>query len=111
MEVAFRFIQVFYNGLVHIWPILSLLLVIILLGAWIIYRVDSRPFGDTVYLAFITAFTIGYGDLTPQRPLSRLTVIILGIIGVVFTGIIVALAVYATTDALSRSLTGAETGH
>mgnify|MGYP000128970825 CR=1 FL=1 len=111
MEVAFRFIQVFYNGLVHIWPILGLLLVIILLGAWIIYRVDSRPFGDTVYLAFITAFTIGYGDLTPQRPLSRLTAIILGIIGVVFTGIIVALAVYATSDTLSLSLTGAETGH
>ena len=103
MEVAFRFIQVFYNGLVHIWPILGLLLVIILLGAWIIYRVDSRPFGDTVYLAFITAFTIGYGDLAPQRPLSRLTAIILGII--------VALAVYVTSDALSLSLTGAETGH
>ena len=72
---------------------------------------DSRPFGETVYLAFITAFTIGYGDLTPQRPLSRLTAIILGIIGVVFTGIIVALAVYATSDALSLSLTGGETGH
>ncbi|MDP6947507.1 MAG: hypothetical protein QF485_00515 [Arenicellales bacterium] len=64
MEVAFRFIQVFCNGLLYIWPILGLLLVIIL-----------------------------------------------GIIGVVFTGIIVALAVYATSDALSLSLTGAETGH
>jgi len=62
MEVAFRFIQVFCNGLLYTWPILGLLLVIIL-----------------------------------------------GIIGVVFTGIIVA--VYATSDALSRSLTGAETGH
>ncbi len=111
MEVAFRFIQVFYNGLLYIGPILGLLLVIILMGAWIISRVDSRPFGDTVYLAFITAFTIGYGDLTPQRPLSRLTAIIPGIIGVVFTGIIVALAGYATSDALSLSLTGTETGH
>ncbi|RDH91245.1 MAG: hypothetical protein DIZ77_03635 [endosymbiont of Seepiophila jonesi] len=55
-------------------------------------------------MSFITAMTIGYGDFTPKKPLSRLLAILLGIIGVIFTGIIVAAAVYATQQALHTTL-------
>jgi voltage-gated potassium channel len=65
--------------------------------------------GEAVYMAFITAITIGYGDMTPQRPVTRATAILLGLVGVVFTGIVVSVAVYATTEALAPGSTAGVT--
>jgi len=61
-------------------------------------------------MAFITAITIAYGDMTPRRAVTRLTAILLGLVGVIFTGIIVSLAVYATTEALAPVSTASSIG-
>jgi voltage-gated potassium channel len=103
MEVALSFLRQFWQGLAYISPILVFLLLLILAGAWLYHRVERRPWGEAVYMAFITAITIGYGDMTPQRPLTRLTAILLGLVGVIFTGIIVSLAVFATSEALASA--------
>jgi voltage-gated potassium channel len=100
MTVAIEFLTNFIVGLGYISPILFLLLLFILAGAWIFHRVENRPLGEAVYMALITAITIGYGDMTPTRPVTRATAVLLGIIGVIFTGIMVSLAVYAANIAL-----------
>jgi voltage-gated potassium channel len=105
MEVALSFVRYFWHGLAYISPIILFLLLLILTGAWLFHRVERRPWGEALYMAFITAITIGYGDMTPQRPLTRLTAILLGLVGVIFTGIIVSLAVYATSEALASAST------
>jgi voltage-gated potassium channel len=105
MEVTLSFLRHFSRGLAYISPILLLLLLLILAGAWLFHRIEGRPWGEAVYMAFITAITIGYGDMTPQRPVTRLTAILLGLVGVIFTGIIVSLAVYATSEALMSAAT------
>lgn len=103
MQVALKFLHFFFYGLVFISPILLLLLMLILAGAWLFHRVERRPFGEALYMALITAFTIGYGDMTPQKPITRVTAVLLGLTGVIFTGIIVSLAVFATTEALQSA--------
>jgi len=50
---------------------------------------------DSLYYGFITATTVGYGDMTPTTGLGKLYAIMLAVIGLIFTGIMVALAVEA----------------
>jgi voltage-gated potassium channel len=58
-------------------------------------RREGWSTGDSLYYGFITATTVGYGDMTPTTGRSKIYAIILAMIGLIFTGIIVALAVEA----------------
>jgi voltage-gated potassium channel len=55
------------------------------------------------YWSFITALTIGYGDIRPDKKSTRILSVIIGMLGIMFTGIIVA----ATTKAL-KTVVGLE---
>ena len=48
---------------------------------------------DSFYYAFITALTIGYGDLSPTYPLTKIIAVLIGLFGFLFTGVLVAIAV------------------
>jgi hypothetical protein len=50
---------------------------------------------DAIYFAFVSGLTIGYGDLVPTRPLSRVLALGIGLTGVLLVGLIVALGVRA----------------
>lgn len=80
--------------------LLSLLLTIILLGQSA-GRLEEWSRFDAFYWSFITATTIGYGDIKPVKRKSRMIAIIIAFLGVMFTGIIIALAVEAATRALA----------
>ena len=58
--------------------------------------------GDGLYFAFVTVLTIGYGDLVPRQPLTRFLAILIGLFGVVLTGLIAAVAVHALQTTVSR---------
>jgi voltage-gated potassium channel Kch len=76
-------------------PLLLGLGVIISLLAIAVGRQESWSIGDSLYFGFITATTVGYGDMTPSTGRSKIYAIMLAMVGLIFTGIIVALAVEA----------------
>jgi ion channel len=55
---------------------------------------------DGFYWSFVTAPTVGYGDLRPVNRTSRIVAILITM-GLTFTGIIIAVAVHAATFALA----------
>lgn len=58
-------------------------------------RREGWSTGDSLYYGFITATTVGYGDMTPTTGRGKFYSILLAMLGLIFTGIIVALAVEA----------------
>jgi voltage-gated potassium channel len=61
------------------------------------------PMAETVYFCAITALTIGYGDVVPTSTFGRIDAILLGMVGMVFTGLIVAAAVRGVQEAARRA--------
>jgi len=79
--------------------ILALVAVITLAGA-LVARFDRIPLEDAVYFAFITAFTVGFGDLAPRSRGARVVSVLLAATGLLLVGIAVAVAVHAVDIAL-----------
>ena len=97
MEFAFQYIYYFTEHLVLAWPILGFLALIIAFLGLVVGMLESWTHFDSVYWAFITATTVGYGDIRPIQGFSKILSILIALIGVTFTGILVALAINAAT--------------
>ena len=80
--------------------LLSLSAVITLLGQVVGKKEGWSPF-DSFYWAFITATTVGYGDLRPAKRSARVIAIMIALAGLILSGILVAVAVHAATIALA----------
>lgn len=83
------------------FPLLLTLAIIITLLGRLAGRFEGWAWFDSFYWSFITATTVGYGDLRPTRVASRVIAIIIGLLGLTFTGILIAIAVHAGTVALA----------
>ncbi len=92
------FVRLFF---VNSWMVrqvlLGLLTLIVLLGV-LISRVEEMPIGEGIYFAFITALTIGYGDINAVTVPGRIMCVVTGIFGMLFTGITVAIATRSVHD-------------
>jgi hypothetical protein len=87
------------SGLRVVWPILSgLLVTMVALGLVIGWR-EGWSMHESIYFAFVTGLTIGYGDFSPHSLLTRLLSIAIGLCGVLVTAIVAAIAVKALTAA------------
>ena len=85
-----------------IWQFKSIFIALIALvvgGALLIAHFEQPPITHALYFSFITGLTIGYGDLVPTTPFGRLTAVLLGVVGILFTGMVVAAAVRASQEA------------
>ena len=80
--------------------LLSLALAITLLGQTVAKEEGWSRF-DSLYWSFITATTVGYGDIRPVKRKSKVVAIIIAFLGLTLTGIVIAVAVQAATSALS----------
>jgi hypothetical protein len=65
-------------------------------------RLEGWSVQESIYFAFVSGLTIGYGDFAPKTGLARLLAIVIGICGVLFTALVAAVAVKALTAARER---------
>ena len=92
------FLRGLLAGLKVVWPVLSVLLGLVVGLGVVVGIQEGWSLGDSIYFAFVSGLTIGYGDLAPKGPLTRALAILIGICGVLFTSLVAALAVKAMTD-------------
>jgi hypothetical protein len=92
------FFAALFRQLGVIWPILSGVLMAMAGLGLVIGYLEGWGIGDALYFTFVTGLTIGYGDLTPHRAVSRLLAIGIGFAGIVLTGLVAALIVQALRE-------------
>jgi hypothetical protein len=98
-ELRRRFLLAFWWELKIVWPILSALVAIQLaLGLLVGYR-EGWSINDAAYFTFVTGLTIGYGDLVPAHFGTRLIAVMIGLIGILLTGLVAAVGVRALLKA------------
>lgn len=59
--------------------------------------------GEVVYFCAVTALTIGYGDVVPTTALGRVDAVLLGMVGLLITGLVTAAAVHGVQAAARRA--------
>jgi len=94
-----NFLAGLLTGLRVVWPILSILLGLIVALGLVIGTIEGWSVHESIYFAFVSGLTIGYGDLAPKSLLTRLLAILIGICGVLVTALVAAIAVKALTAA------------
>lgn len=57
-----------------------------------------------LYWSFITATTVGYGDIRPVKKLSKCCAVIIAILGLIVGGIVVSIALEATSFSIKKHL-------
>ena len=95
-----------YHFLRIIWHVRSVnlaLFSLIVITGWAISYLEKLPFGDALYFAFITGLTIGYGDIVVKTPVGRILAVLIGFIGVLFSGLVIAVAVRALRESYKES--------
>ena len=78
-----------------VWPILSGVLFAMVGPGLLIGYIEGWRIDDALYFTFVTGLTIGYGDLTPRHVVSRLLAVVIGLAGIVLTGLVAAVSVEA----------------
>ena len=84
------------------WPVLSIILAIQVALGLLIGFLEGWSVGDAIYFTFVTGLTIGYGDIVPRQALGRALAVGIGLCGLLLTGLIAGIAVYAMRAALAE---------
>jgi voltage-gated potassium channel len=104
MKFTKDFLIIFWYMLIHLLPIWGFLSVAITLFGVLLAKLEGLPVGTGIYFAWITATTVGYGDIAPREGVSRLLCVLLAITGIINTGIILSIALNASRQAMERNL-------
>src|SRR5215471_5839758 len=90
-----RFAAGLAGGLRVVWPVLSVLLLAIAVLGIAAGRLEGWSLPESMYFAFVSGLTIGYGDFSPKTGLARLLAVAIGICGILLTALVAAIAVKA----------------
>ena len=104
MDVTVDFLRLFLQGLYFIAPLLLIIFFIIVLIGQIVGRYEAWSKFDAFYWSFVTAITVGYGDFHPCKRLSKGLAVLTALVGIVFTGLIVAVALHAAQNAFQQHI-------
>ena len=97
-----RFTSHFFHIAWHFRSVIFGLIALIVIGAMVITFVEKIPFGDALYFSFVTGLTIGYGEIVAKTVLGRVVALLIGLIGIIFTGMVVAIAVRAVQKSFEK---------
>lgn len=97
MEFTFSFIKLFVIELLLTSPLLLSLIALIAIIGLRIGKREGWSRSDALYYAFITASTVGYGDFRPRHGRSKLGALIVAGLGLLLTGLVVAMGVHAAS--------------
>jgi Ion channel len=98
-----RFFAGLIDGLRVVWPVLSGLLAAIVALGLVIGLIEGWSVHESMYFAFVSGLTIGYGDFSPTTLATRTMAIAIGVCGILLTAVVAAVAVKALTMAMEGS--------
>jgi voltage-gated potassium channel len=104
--LTITFLKEFGAGLELASPLLLFLAMTIAVLGQLAGRREGWSRFDRLYWSFVTATTLGYGDLKPTTRLSKAIAVIIAVLGLLLSGIFIAIAVRAATVALQTLATG-----
>jgi uncharacterized membrane protein len=96
------FTSQFFRVIWHVKVIILFLVTLVVAGAAALSLIQKMPLEDALYFAFVTGLTIGYGDIVVQTPFGRLVALLVGFVGILFTGLMVAALVVAVRKSYER---------
>jgi voltage-gated potassium channel Kch len=103
MSILSSFTYHFFHAIWHVRAVILALIALVVSGAAVLAYLEKIAFADTLYFAFVTGLTIGYGDIVMQTPVGRLVAILIGLVGILFTGLMVAVLVHAVRESMTES--------
>ena len=103
MSIFSSFTYHFFRAVWHVRTIILALITLVVAGAAVLAYLEKIAFTEALYFAFVTGMTIGYGDIVMHTPVGRLVALLIGFIGILFTGLIVAVLVHAVRQSLEES--------
>lgn len=95
MHDFFAYVRLFFYMLKLVRHVLAGLFVLLLIGAGVIAIAEGMNYGKALYLTAITGLTVGYGDVAPATVVGRIVSVLIGLIGLIYFGIVVAVATSA----------------
>jgi voltage-gated potassium channel len=98
--LTITFLKEFGAGLWVTFPLLLTLATVITLLGQVVGRKEGWSRFDSFYWSFITGTTVGYGDLRPANRGSRAIAILIAFLGLILSGIVIAVAIHAGEKAL-----------
>jgi voltage-gated potassium channel len=99
MQFLFVFLKYYGIGLYFLSPVLLAIVLVILVLGFVIGRKEKWSRSDTVYYAFITATTVGYGDFHPENTRSKYLAVSIALLGLLMTGLLVSIGLEAVSQA------------
>jgi Na+-transporting NADH:ubiquinone oxidoreductase subunit NqrD len=94
-----HFLRGLFSELRVVWPILSVLLGLIVALGIVIGLREGWSIQESIFFAFVSGLSIGYGDLVPRFLLTRALAIGIGMCGVLLVALLAAVAVKALPEA------------
>jgi hypothetical protein len=93
-----EFIRTFTRHVLLIREVIGSLALLIVAAGVTISKLEGLKLSDALYFAFITALSVGYGDITPKTTIGKLVSVGIGLVGILFVGITAAIATRALAE-------------
>jgi hypothetical protein len=92
------FSRYFLHHMLVVREVIVIQIILICLGAIAISVLEQLTIEETLYFAFITGLSVGFGDIAPQTTAGRIISVAIALVGVIFVGLVVAVATRALAD-------------
>ena len=99
MAFTITFFKILSWGIFLIAPLLIMFFLMITILALIAGRIECWNRFDALYWGFITALTVGYGDMRPVKKTTKSLSVVIAAFGIMFSGMLVAITIEASTRA------------